>query len=272
MRKNAWLMMVLVIMSLARSSEVRADVSGFDSLFNWTLNVGDAGPFPSYSPGTDTLRLTYATGDVNRRSVFYNSPQAIAEFQAQFIYYELNRASNFGGAFGGTFTIQNSPSGPAALGGNGFGLGYSGIAPSAAISMQIGTIPSGCFPTPSSSGLFFNGSVGGLGSCTLPVNLVSENPIQVTISYSGSTLTQTLQEIGTPNVYSVSYPGINLPAILGSSTAYVGFTASTAGDGGADQYFSGFQFTSIPEPASGLLLALAGALGLQRRNLRFRQG
>ncbi|RIK71133.1 MAG: hypothetical protein DCC66_02915 [Planctomycetota bacterium] len=61
-------------------------------------------------------------------------------------------------------------------------------------------------------------------------------------------------------------PGINLPAILGSSTAYVGFTASTAGDGAADQYFSSVQFTAIPEPATALLLTFAAAIVRRRRS------
>jgi hypothetical protein len=54
------------------------------------------------------------------------------------------------------------------------------------------------------------------------------NPLQVTITYDGTTLTAQIEDTVTLDTYSRSWAE-NIPSIVGASTAYVGLTGSTYG-------------------------------------------
>ncbi len=229
-----------------------ADISGFDNLMGWQYNFGDAGT-PADLPNPNTIHLT-TLGGSERRSVFYLSTQATMHFVATFSY----RILNAGGAcdLGAAFVIQNSPIGPAALGGDNGGFGYSGITNSAAVTLQ---------PYGNRSGVFTGGVIGGGSSFVNPVNLLSGHWIDVTLAYDGTFIsrhlrdTVTLDESFTPNILLG-----NLAAITGSPTAYVGFTASSGNCSSSDQYFSGFQFTTTPEPGTLTLITTAAVVLLRR--------
>jgi len=235
-----------------------ADIAGFNGLAGWRLNVGDGASPPTYNPGTDTLHLTNS-GAGEFRSVFFETPQAIGQFSASFTYTAANVASAFGNPFGACFVIQNSPAGAGALGGFNGGLGYSGITNSVALSFEIGS-------PPSRSGLYTGGVVGGGASPTTPVNLLLGNPIDVDLSYNGSLLAVTLTDTVTLAQYQTAYP-INIPAMIGGPTAYIGFSASTHGVGNADQYIGHPDF-SVPGPAGLSLMGLAGIMGMRRRRVK----
>jgi hypothetical protein len=64
------------------------------------------------------------------------------------------------------------------------------------------------------------------------VNLNSGDPLAVTLSYDGATLTMTIRDTKTKASFSKSW-AINIPTTVGGNTAYVGFTAAT-----------GFQFAN----------------------------
>lgn len=152
--------------------------------------------------------------------------------------------------------IQNSAAGAhavAPVGPTGPLLGFGGITPSLAVTLELGT--------PSASGLFTGGTPGGGSPHTAPVNLLSGNLIDVTLTYSGgTTLAETI--VDGPNSYSTIFAlPSTLPALLGSSTAFVGFTAGAYDFQFDQQYISNFTFTSVPEPSS-LLLNGIGAIGL----------
>jgi hypothetical protein len=137
-------------------------------------------------------------------SAFYPKPVSINQFETDFDF-QLPSSN----ADGFTFTIQNASTGAASLGTIGAGLGYGGIGKSAALAFdfyQVGVINAGIAP----SGL----------------NLHSGDPFHVHMTYSGGVLTLILTDLTT----GISQGGpvdVNLPEIVGSSTAYVGFTGGT---------------------------------------------
>ena len=174
-------------------------------------------------------------------SFFTNSTFDITQFTTSFTFDLSKSTTNSTLADGLTFTIQASPSGPAALGANGEGLGYEGIPNSVAIKFDLynnagegdnstGIFTDGRDPTVGQSGLgsqFPDMSVSMDGS---GVSLQNNDPMQVTLSYNGSTLTESVQDTVTGATFTQTY-SVNIASIIGSNTAYLGFTGSTGGLG-----------------------------------------
>lgn len=237
---------------MATSVRLNADVLGFNNLIGWQYNQGDVGT-PADLPDPDTIHLTTLSGN-ERRSVFYLTTQGMMQFMATFNY----RIEHAGGAcdLGAAFVMQNSPSGPNALGGDQSGFGYSGITNSAAITLQ---------PYGNSSGFFTGGAIGGASSVA-PVSLLSGHWINVTLTYNGSTLSEHLHDTVTGDDMVRNIIVGDLAATIGSPTAYVGFTGSSGNCSASDQYFSGFQFSNVPEPSTILLLSIGGILVRKRRS------
>jgi hypothetical protein len=183
---------------------------------------------------TNNTTLTSALFNTGR-SVFYNARLYIGAFTAQFVYVDVGG----GGADGITFCIQNDARGAATLGGGGGGIGYAGISPSAALALNIyqpntrgmswrtnGSLP---FPNPYNP--------------TGPVNLASGNPIHVSLLYTGGVLRATFVESNTANTFTTNL-AVNIPAMVGAETAYVGFTGGDGGVG-STQIVSNFTFVPI---------------------------
>jgi len=63
---------------------------------------------------------------------------------------------------------------------------------------------------------------------TTGINLHSDDTMQVTLTYSGTTLSMTIADVVTGATYSTSWT-VNIPALVGGNTAYVGFTGGTGG-------------------------------------------
>lgn len=199
----------------------------------WTLQGTTMPPM-----NTNTTTLTSGLGST-ARSVFYNAPLYIASFLAQFVYVDVGG----GGADGITFCIHNHPGAPAVVGGGGGGLGYAGITPSAALALNIyqpntrgmswrtnGTLP---FPNPYNP----------IGA----VNLASGNPIHITLLYTGGVLKVSFVESNTANTFTTNL-NVNIPAMVGGETAYVGFTGGDGGVG-STQVISNFTFVPITRVA-----------------------
>ncbi len=134
----------------------------------------------------------------------------------------------------GAFDAATSgPPGPSALGFADFGLGYAGIDHSAAVTFST-VIPN---PVADATGLFYNGVVP--TDQPLPQNgtyvdmsgsgvaFSSAHTMQATLSYDGSTLTETILDTTTNATFTHTYQNVDLPAQVGGGSAYVGFSAST---------------------------------------------
>ena len=207
----------------AGTLKLTSGVSGFGGNgTGWTVTDGANAPTAT-AIAANVLTLTDDGPPIfETRSAFYNTKVPTGTFTASFVYTAAGNMQ----ADGVTFTLQNSPAGPAAIGPNAAGsnLGYFGIAPSAAVQLNI-----------------YSGDPGGVGSAfttggtlsayasTSPVNLASGDPIQVTLSYDGSNLVENLVDQTNAQKYSTTYAGVNLAAATGGTSAYVGFTGATGG-------------------------------------------
>jgi hypothetical protein len=262
-------MLAAVGMTRADSIPSLGDGTGFQANGNAQSTLLGA---PTISGGMATLTNPSSlggggtTGDGESSSIFYKTPLNITQFSASFTYSAFGPISAFGPADGLTFTVQNDPSGAFALGDGGAGLGYGGITKSVAVELNIWQFVSiGPGTAIGTNGL--TGAGGGLDYTDVSANGINlfGTPVNVNVTYDGTTLTEKLTQ-GT-NMYTGSAT-LNLASILGSSTGYVGFTASD-GLGYATQTVSDFQFSSpavVPLPAAAWSgMGLLGLLGLVRR-------
>ncbi|HEX5323237.1 MAG TPA: hypothetical protein VFW40_05580, partial [Capsulimonadaceae bacterium] len=201
-----------------------------------------------------TLQITTDGNIGQSNSAIYSVKQNIKAFVCNFTYQAQFDPNNsvFSPADGVTFVIENDSRGTAALGTGGSDLGYSGgfgITKSVAVAFNI-----------------WNGHVRGtnllLGGKnitdtyldTSPVDLSSGDPIDVTLSYDGASLTETLTDEVNSNTFTTSY-AVSIPSFTGG-LAYLGFTGGT-GSGESTQTISNFSFTSN----SALVLTPASLLG-----------
>ncbi len=177
------------------------------------------------------LQLTSADND-EATGAFCVAPQGVEFFEAEFEYQLL--AGTSPPADGVAFVIQNV--GPSALGGAGGGRGYTGVADSVAVSLNL-------WQDRSDVDAGLNGAFGDRFP-TDPVNLRNGNPHKVHISYDGVTLGVGVEDVVTGDVFETSW-NVDVPAAVGDTAAYVGFTGGT-GAANADQRIRGFWYTSTP--------------------------
>jgi fibronectin type 3 domain-containing protein len=178
------------------------------------------------------LQLTDG-GASEASSAFSTSPLAVTRFASEFRFQILNTTDPSADGF--TFCIQRA--GATALGLSGGGLGYGasgvggtgGIPNSVAVKFDLYSNEGEGF---NSTGLYVNGAaptlpgaidLGGTG-----IDLHSQDVFNVAMSYNGATLAVTITDTTTGATATQSY-AVNIPSIVGGSTAYVGFTAGTGG-------------------------------------------
>jgi hypothetical protein len=247
------------------ASSAAADINGFGDFSDFSINLGDGQSSPLLDPDQGIIRITNDPGQ--SRSIFHNVRQDITEFTASFTYWTVGEATS---PFGATFVVHNSPGGANAVAPyNSSGVttrfGLSGaFGPfnrSVAASLEFGSLSS----ESSSTGVYRDGNVGGGSEPTDPVDIFSQNPIDVTVSYDGSLLRSRFSDTVTGQTFTFA-TGINIESFVDDSFAYVGFTASGGGGGNPDlnQYISNFRFT-VPTPGSLAALSLFGGLVACRR-------
>jgi hypothetical protein len=231
------------------SSQTEVTVSpdlGFNGYgTGWSLNEANGTGLGSFI-ANNTLVLT--DGSANQWeavSSFYNSPVYVGAFQASFTYEDVGG----GGADGTCFVVQNDPRGTSAVGWVAGYLGYG--VPSAPPYVSNSVALEFNIYAPYTVGINFgeNGSVPSSFYSTSPVNLASGDPINVSVSYSGGVFSVFLQDANKTNeTWSTSAP-LNIPSVIGTNVAYVGFTAGDSSDASV-QAVANFQFASLPPTAS----------------------
>jgi hypothetical protein len=180
------------------------------------------------------LRLT-TTGGYLAGSGWCSSRVNIQKFTNDFTFQIANPTTSPMGN-GITFAIQNA--GLTALGPVGGGLGYgpdhivdataSSNAPIAqSVAVKFDLVNNSGEGT-NSTGSYTDGASPSIPAVTLGggVNLHSGDIFQVHMTYDGTTLTMTITDTATSATFTTSWL-INIPAIVGGNTAYVGFTGAT---------------------------------------------
>ncbi len=202
-----------------------------------------------------SLQLT--NGGLNEAgSAFYATPVNIAAFTTDFSFQLVDAQAD-----GFVFVIQNA--GPTALGANGGELGYWGIPKSVAIKFDL---YNNAGEGPNSTGLYTDGAVATVPAVNLtgtPINLHSGDPFAAHITYDGTDLTLTLTDSSTLGTWSYAWP-VNIPATVGGTTAYVGFTGATGGftatqDINSWTYLPAIAVPNFPAGFDGAGLRLNGA-------------
>ena len=190
--------------------------------------------FNSFSSGNLTLvgnailngslvQLT-TTSSSQAGAAYYPSKVNITSFTS---YFVMQFAST--NADGATFLIQNSSS--TAIGASGGGLGFSGVTPSVGFRLDTYNGSSGNFSTD----IITNGSIptdqaaSGILNTTLGITAGGTWNFGVSVTYNGSSLSYTITNLdNTSKTYTYS-GAVNIPSIVGGTTAWVGFTAATGG-------------------------------------------
>ena len=194
-------------------------------------------------------------------TVFTNTKQNITTFTTTFVFqpvFELTIPV----ADGMTFIIQGNS--PTALGGAGGGLGYQGINNSVAFTFRAfdPSLPGSDSSTElGENGAFLPATNVDITAATAsapggPMNFQAtadtfppNDAYSATLSYNGITLFETIQDLTTGTTFQTSF-NVNIPALVGGNTAFIGFGG---GDGGltlTNEVFT-WTYATIP-PASAL--------------------
>jgi hypothetical protein len=199
----------------------------YDTGANWSLRSGA-------TIANNVLTLTDG-GTSQVRAAWFASKQFIGAFSNSWIYQDVSTA----GADGATFTIHNDARGTAAIGGNGSNLGINTITPSFSFCLNLfnSNTRGFCWAT--------NGVRGAPPyTTTSPVEISSGNPIQVTLVYANGLVTATLTDLTTATTFNTSLH-VDIPALVGGNSAYIGFTGSD-GATTSNQQISNFIQVSLP--------------------------
>jgi hypothetical protein len=229
--------------------------SGFSGASNLISVVGSAkfnGP---------NIQLTDATTGNQAGDAWYVVPVNVQSFTTHFTF-QVPAASGRGI----TFAIQNQnpvssdptsfsvSGGPDDIGFRDGGLGYEGLLSSVAVKFETWT-GSG---SGSETGLYTNGATPTTdpSATMLPqvdmsssINLHSGHPFSVTLVYSAPTLSMTITDAVTSASFTHSWT-VDIPAIVGGNTAYIGFTGGT---GGAMQIQNILSWTYAVPPSAAIL-------------------
>jgi hypothetical protein len=181
------------------------------------------------------LQLTDA-GANEASSAFFATPVNVAKFSTTFTVQQTSATAD-----GMMFVIQNAGAGPKALGPSGSSLGYSyGPTQPGAILNSVGIkfdLYSNVGEGSNSTGLYQAGARPTSPAVDLTpsgIDLHCGHPLTVQLTYDGSTLQMKITDSTSAKSYTTSW-AVNIPQLVGGSTAYVGFTAATGGSSSIQQ-------------------------------------
>ncbi len=226
--------------------DVFAAYPGFNTNgLGWALNGDSVNGGPEV---TDNVFTPTDGSGGEDRSAWFRYPLYVGGFQASFTYQDVGG----NGADGTAFVLQNSAAGPTALGGGGGEMGYVGITPSVAVLLNIYGGSSGgvgWLLGTNGVGIYnLSGQVSGRSyAASGPVNLAGGNPIAVNLRYARNQLSLSLADAVTGATFQTNIT-VDIPALIGTNAAYVGFTGSEGGYT-SHQTVSHFSYAPLPRVA-----------------------
>ncbi|MEM7127004.1 MAG: putative Ig domain-containing protein, partial [Chloroflexota bacterium] len=203
----------------------------FNDISNLLLN-GDASALntePVIVNGNSVLRLTSAER-WQGSSAFYTNPFAVTQsgenlsFKTYFQFQITTPGGLGGGADGLTFVIVSALNN---IGGDGGGIGYSGINNS--IAVEFDTFRNGRDPNDSHVGIDLNGSLTSEITANIDPNLKDSDIWSAWIEYDGQTerLDVRLSRTDERPLEPILSHSVDLATILGQDRAFLGFTSAT---------------------------------------------
>ncbi|MGC2110193.1 MAG: chitobiase/beta-hexosaminidase C-terminal domain-containing protein [Candidatus Korobacteraceae bacterium] len=176
----------------------------------------------------NALQLTDGNSG-ERASAWYTTKVNVQAFTQDFSLLLSNARGD-----GMTFVIQNS--GQTAIGPGGAGLGYGATSPGGTLGIPASVavkfdLYNNFGEGSNSTGLYLNGA-----SPTIPavnmngsgVSLHSGDVLNVHMTYDGFTLSMTITDTVTTRSFIASWQ-VDIPSLMGGTTAYVGFTGASGG-------------------------------------------
>ncbi len=217
--------------------------AALQQIFSWTYAPGKVTPVVNYVSGFTSsagltmnrsaqvtggaLQLTTTTGCCQTSAAYYQTPVNVQQFTSDFTFLLLNAVAD-----GFTFVLQNQGLNAYGIGGASLGYGprtaggTGGIQTSVALKFDLhNNVGEGS----NSTGVYTNGAIPTLPFVDMTpsgVSLHSGNVLAAHVVYDGVNLTLTLTDTVTGKQFKQSFP-VNIPSIVGASTAWAGFTAGT---------------------------------------------
>lgn len=211
--------------------------AGFGSNSDLTRN-----PCAAFAPaGTTVARFASATNDPS--GSFWHTSKVDVRFFTNTFQFQFSGGPN-NTVDGITFTIQNA--GVTKKGSSGAGLGYKGIgANSVGVAFSTHGVGSN---KPGYSDLVEQSLAPSNSTPVSPVDFSLGHVYQADMTYDGTTLDVTITDTVTKVTHVQSY-SVNIPAIVGGSLAYAGFTGGTVGTSSNLDILSWLFTTVTPPPA-----------------------
>jgi LysM repeat protein len=222
--------------SLSSGSGTSTNVFNITNFANATSELSFKG-----STELDGAKLQLTNGDLYEdSSAWYSTPVNVSSFTTNFTFQETDAVAD-----GFMFAIQGV--GTEALGTGGAGLGFDNLPSSVGIKFDLDAIGS----IPESTGLYTDGAMpflttGSINLAPSGINLASGDVMAVQLVYNGTTLSMTLTDTVTNDVFTQSWT-VNIPSTVGGNTAYVGFTGASGG-AGADQEILTWSYSNSAVP------------------------
>jgi hypothetical protein len=248
------------------SGSVTSSVASVSIITTLPVAFNNLGSFWTASGGSTFVNglLTLTTAPVNSvnggGSYFFNLPLYVGGFQASFTYNAIS-IDTVPLADGITFCLQDDPRGATnAYGLEGGSLCYLGntggnllaagntVTPSVALELNI-------FPGNGVGGVGYSFDAdGGIGPTAAPGSVMNTNndgsigPVVVSIIYANGQIALNFSNEVSAATFSTNLYVGDITQVLGTNTAYVGFTGAYGGDH-AIQTVTNFTFVSIPPAA-----------------------
>jgi hypothetical protein len=261
----------------AAATPVAATTFTFNDFSDTTgLTLNGSATTTTTSDGT-VLRLTPAlTGQSG--STFSSATINAASFSTKFQFRISNRGGSLfdcntvTGADGIVFVAQSVSS---SIGGGGAGIGYAGIGSSVGVEFDTWCNAGNNDPSSNHIGVVTNGNVNHSAGAPNTVNVSPDfddgNLRTAWIDYDGGDLEIHANQTGIRPTDALLTVTVDIPALLGQDTAFVGFTSGTGADFGDHdilnwEYRDSFAPVDLPAPPALAVFALGlAALAVRRR-------